>query len=116
MYFQLQPVCAESFACHLCGKDSFFGIAHARSIRQELDVRMADMHQHIVFFIIQFDALHRYRHHLRSGGQDGLLHRFIRIELSRSQEQAGVELTSHSPDYLPAALCRRELCHLRRSE
>ena len=52
--FQFQPVRSECFACHLRGKYGFFGSAHAGSIGQKLDMRMTDMFQHIVFFIIQF--------------------------------------------------------------
>ena len=96
MDFQFQPVGSECFACHLRGKYGFFGVAYAGSVGQKLDMGMTDMLQHIIFFILQLYTFHGHRHHFRAGCQNGLLHDFIGIELSRSQKQAGVEFTSRN--------------------
>jgi hypothetical protein len=84
VYLQFQPVRAKSLTRHLCGKNSFFGIAHAGGIGQKLNAGMLYMHQHIIFLIVQFNSFHCHRHHFRAGCQDGLFHHFVGMELSGS--------------------------------
>ena len=65
MYFELEPVGAESLACHLCCEDSFLSVAHTAGVRKELDVRiLGDVGEEVVVSIVELDTLHCYCDHL----------------------------------------------------
>ena len=84
MDFQFQPVGTEGFASHLCGEYGFFGGTYTRGVRQQLDVWVDDVFQHIVFLVTQFDAFHGYGHHFGAGCFDGFFHQGIGVEFSCS--------------------------------
>ena len=70
-------------------------IAHARRVGQQLYILvLRDVSQKVVILITEFDALHGHRHHFRLTGLDSLCHQGVVVKLSRSQEQARVELTT----------------------
>ena len=84
MDFQFQPVGAEGFAGHLCGEHGFFCGAHARGVREQLDMGVDDMLQHVVFLVVKFDTFHGYGHHFCAGSQDGFFHELVGVEFSCS--------------------------------
>ena len=96
MDFQFQPVGAEGFAGHLCGEHGFFCGTHAGGVRKELDMRVDDMFQHVVFLVLKLDAFHGDGHHLGAGSENGFFHDLVGVEFSCSQEQAGVEFFSRN--------------------
>ena len=65
MDFELEPVGAESLACHLCCEDSFLSVAHTAGVRKELDVRiLGDVGEEVVVSVVELDTLHCYCDHL----------------------------------------------------
>ena len=89
MDFEFQPVGAEGFAGHLCGKHRFFGIAHSAGVGQKLDMLvLRDVRQQVVLLVLQLYALHRHGHHFRFGSFDGTCHDLVVVEFAGTEEKA----------------------------
>lgn len=94
MDLQLDEVRAEGFAGELCREHGFLSVAYTRRIGQQLNLRTAYMHEHVVLRVIHVDALHCYGDHLRFRSGDCAGHQFVGAEFSRSYEQARTERPS----------------------
>ena len=93
--FELEPVGSESLASHLCCEYSLLSVAHATGVRKELDIWVLhDMREQVVLLVFEFDTLHGNGYHFCFRSLDGFCHELVVVELSCSEEEAGVELSS----------------------
>ena len=74
------------------GKYSLFGITHSGGIGQQIDPGQAQMFEHIVLRIIQFDPFQCNCHQLAAACCDSLRHHLRRRELARPDKQTGAKL------------------------
>ena len=75
MNFEFDEIRTETFAGELCGENSLLGVAHTRSVGEELHGVAVDVAQHIVVgFVVHVDTFHSHRNHFGFGGENGFEH------------------------------------------